>query len=129
VAGVLFLGWLAKRLEWEPGSMLGQDGALYGTAHARRQDVTLRLEPEEQMSAPGLAGIAIETASGVSIALDRGSGGLSARRRTRDGRESHWTVMGASRGEAGILGEGIRQALLRDRTYGPALSAAERMLS
>ena len=32
--------------------------------------------------------------------------------------------MGASRGEAGILGEGIRQALLRDKAYGPALSAA-----
>ena len=129
VAGLLFLGWLAKRLGWEPGSMIGRDGALYGTAHARRQDVTLRLEAEEEMSAPGLAGIAIETASGVSISLDRGSGGLSARRRTRDGRESRWTVMGASRGEAGILGEGIRQALLRDPTYSPALSAAERMLS
>ncbi len=129
VAGVLFFGWLAKRLGWEPGSMLSQDGALYGTAHARRQDVTLRLQPEASMSTPGLAGIAIETASGVSISLDRGSGGLSARRRTRDGRESRWTVMGASRGEAGILGEGIRQALLRDPAYGPSLSAAERMLS
>lgn len=128
-AGLLFLGWLAKRLGWEPGSMLGRNGALYGTAHARRQDVTLRLEPEEAMSAPGLAGIAIETASGVSISLDRGAGGLSARRRTRAGGESSWTVMGASRGEAGILGEGIRQALLRDAAYGPALAAAEQMLS
>ena len=129
IAGLLFFGWLAKRLGWEPGSMLTQDGTLYGTAHARRQDVTLRLEPEEQMSAPGLAGIAIETASGLSLSLDRGSGGLAARRRMRDGRESSWTVLGASRGEAGILGEGIRQALLRDMAYGPALTAAEQMLS
>ena len=129
VAGVLFFGWLAQRLGWRPGSMVSQNGALYGTAHARRQDVTLRLEPEAGMSTPGLAGIAIETASGVSMALDRGSGGLSARRRTRDGRESRWTVMGASRGEGGILGEGIRQALLRDPAYGPALTAAEQMLS
>ena len=30
----------------------------------------------------------------------------------------------ASRGESGILGEGIRQALLRDKTYGPAQRAA-----
>ena len=37
--------------------------------------------------------------------------------------------MGASRGEAGILGEGIRQALLRDTAYGPALAAAEKLLS
>ena len=128
VAGLLFLGWLATRLGWEPGSMLSRNGVLHGTAHARRQDVKLRLDPDETMSAPGLAGIAIETASGVSISLDRGSGGLRARRRFRDGRESEWTVMGASRGEAGILGEGIRQALLRDRAYGPALSAAGAML-
>ena len=64
----------------------------------------------------------------MSLSLDRGAGGLGARRRTRDGRELAWTVMGASRGEAGILGEGIRQALLRDPTYRPALSAAEGML-
>ena len=35
--------------------------------------------------------------------------------------------LGASRGEAGILGEGIRQALLRDPTYTPALAAAARL--
>jgi hypothetical protein len=37
--------------------------------------------------------------------------------------------MGASRGEAGILGEGIRQALLRDKMYAPALAAAEQLLT
>jgi hypothetical protein len=37
-------------------------------------------------------------------------------------------VLGASRGEAGILGEGIRQALLRDPTYRRALDRAEAML-
>ena len=47
---------------------------------------------------------------------------------TPDGQDQTWTVTGASRGESGILGEGIRQALLRDHTYGPALAAAERML-
>jgi hypothetical protein len=36
-------------------------------------------------------------------------------------------VLGASRGEAGILGEGIRQALLREPTYQPALAAADAM--
>ena len=128
VAGMLFLGWLAKRLGWRPGSMLGRDDALHGTARGRRQDVMLRLEPDRTMRAPGLAGISIETASGMRISLDRGSGGLSARRMTRDGRESRWTVMGASRGEPGILGEGIRQAMLRDPTYGPALLAAEQMV-
>ena len=35
-----------------------------------------------------------------------------------------WQLFGASRGEGGILGEGVRQALIRDRTYEPALQAA-----
>ena len=129
VAGVMFLGWLASALGWEPGSLLEQGGSMHGNAHGRRQDVQLRLEPDATMNAPGLAGIHVETASGMSIALDRGAGGLRARRRTRDGKESTWTVMGASRGEAGILGEGIRQALLRDPTYKRALATAEKMVA
>jgi glucose-6-phosphate dehydrogenase assembly protein OpcA len=127
-AALLFLGWLSARLGWQPASMLKRDGTFVGSASAHKQDVSLRLEPEEDMSAPGLAGVSIETASGVCMALDRGSGGLTARRRFANGRDSTWTVMGASRGEPGILGEGIRQALLRDRVYAPALSAAEQML-
>ena len=37
-------------------------------------------------------------------------------------------MLGASRGEAGILGEGIRQALLRDPAYSKALERAETMV-
>ena len=37
-------------------------------------------------------------------------------------------MLGASRGEAGILGEGIRQALLRDPVYARALERAEAMV-
>jgi hypothetical protein len=101
-----------------------RNGELFGRASARRGDVELLLQPDPQQSAPGLAGITVETASGMALSLDRGPGGLSARRRTRDGKESTWTLLGASRGEAGILGEGIRQALLRDPTYAPALECA-----
>jgi glucose-6-phosphate dehydrogenase assembly protein OpcA len=128
VAGVLFFGWLCSRLGWEPGSLIQRNGSLHGRASGRRGDVELMLEPDEAQSAPGLAGITVETASGLGLTLNRGPGGLSASRRTRDGRESTWTVLGASRGEAGILGEGIRQALLRDPTYRPALGCAEAML-
>jgi glucose-6-phosphate dehydrogenase assembly protein OpcA len=128
VAGVLFFGWLASRLGWEPGSLVSKNGSMAGRARGGREEVELRLEPDEGQNAPGLAGITVETASGMSVSLDRGPGGLAAKRRTRDGRESSWTVMGASRGEAGILGEGIRQALLRDPTYRPALACAEAML-
>jgi hypothetical protein len=108
---------------------MAQNGSLYGRAGGRRQDVELKLEPDPGQNAPGLAGLTVETAGGMSVSLDRGPGGLRARRRTHEGRESGWVVMGASRGEAGILGEGIRQALLRDPTYAPSLSLAEAMLS
>jgi glucose-6-phosphate dehydrogenase assembly protein OpcA len=128
ISGVLFFGWLASRLGWRPGALMRQNGSMFGRAGGRRQDVELRLEPDPHQSAPGLAGVTVETASGVSIALNRGEGGLLARRRSRDGTESSWTLLGASRGEGGILGEGIRQALLRDPTYPPSLSAAEAML-
>jgi glucose-6-phosphate dehydrogenase assembly protein OpcA len=128
VTGVLFCGWLASRLGWEPGNVMSHDGGMYGRCHGRRQDVELKLEPDPTMTAPGLAGVTIQTALGTEIDLNRGPGGLLAKRRTKDGQESSWTVLGASRGEAGILGEGIRQALLRDPTYEPALVVAQAML-
>lgn len=130
VAGVLLLGWLARRLGWEPGPFGAADGAgrSAGVANGDGGEVRLTLDPDETMPIPGLAGVTIETRSGLAIALDRGPGGLTASRRTPDGHESRWTVMGASRGEAGILGEGIRQALLRDKGYGQALTAAEAMI-
>jgi glucose-6-phosphate dehydrogenase assembly protein OpcA len=127
-AGVLFFGWLSSRLGWGPGSLLAAKGSLRGSAHSRRQDVALTLEPDPNQDVPGLAGIEIETASGVSISLYRGPGGLSALRREPKGRELRWTILGASRGEGGILGEGIRQALLRDPAYRGALDCAEAML-
>jgi glucose-6-phosphate dehydrogenase assembly protein OpcA len=128
IAGLLFCGWLASRLGWEPGSLVAANGSLRGQAHGRRQDVKIELVPDPTMSVPGLAGIEIGTASGMRISLDRGPGGLSARRSDRKGRVSAWTVLGASRGESGILGEGIRQALLRDPTYRLALDRAEAMV-
>jgi glucose-6-phosphate dehydrogenase assembly protein OpcA len=122
-AALLFCGWLASRLGWRP-ELLGRRGnALTGHARARRGEVSLELTPVE-MDAPGLAGVTITTAAGDAIALDRTAGGLAAERVARDGKVQAWTVLGASRGEAGILGEGVRQALLRDPTYRPALHAA-----
>jgi glucose-6-phosphate dehydrogenase assembly protein OpcA len=128
LAGVLFCGWLCSRLGWQPGSMMSANGSLHGRASGKRADVELRLEPDPHQSVPGLTSIEVGTASGMSISLERGPGGLSAHRQTRDGGESDWTVLGASRGEAGILGEGIRQALLRDKAYVQALGCAEAML-
>jgi glucose-6-phosphate dehydrogenase assembly protein OpcA len=133
VAAMLLLGWLASRLRWKLGhaeivSSDLREGVLGGTAQADGHEIELELRADAGLSVPGLAGLELRSSSGFSISLDRGPGGLHARRRDGHGREREWTLLGASRGESGILGEGIRQALLRDPTYGPALRAAEEML-
>ena len=64
---------------------------------------------------------------GPGSRLERGTGGLTAKRTERDGTQRTWTVLGASRGEPGILGEGLRQALVRDPTFSEALNAAREL--
>jgi hypothetical protein len=133
VAAMLLLGWLASRLGWrlDHAEIIGssaRDGLLSGTARSNGREIALQLKSAPELTVPGLAGLDLCSASGLSLHLDRGPGGLHARRRDGDGREREWTLLGASRGEGGILGEGIRQALLRDPTYGPALRAAQEML-
>jgi glucose-6-phosphate dehydrogenase assembly protein OpcA len=128
-AALLLLGWLASRLEWRVSPLVPGPTGPTCSAHGRRQDVVLRLEAEPTMQVRGLAGVTLETASGRHLSLDRGPGGLRAHYRNARGDEREWTIMGASRGEAGILGEGIRQAFLRDPTYGPALAAANGFLA
>ncbi|HEY2283822.1 MAG TPA: glucose-6-phosphate dehydrogenase assembly protein OpcA [Solirubrobacteraceae bacterium] len=134
VAAMLFAGWLASRLGWQLDrsrieGRAERDGALTGSARTRAgAQIELRLQAAPELRVPGLAGIALCSESGLQIELDRGPGGLHERRRDRRGAERAWTLLGASRGEGGILGEGIRQALLRDPTYLPALQAAQAML-
>jgi glucose-6-phosphate dehydrogenase assembly protein OpcA len=128
VAGVLFFGWLASRLGWGTGTLMPVDGSVRGRAHGHRDDVSLALEPDEGQNVPGLAAVEIGTSSGMTLSLSRGPGGLVATRRDKKGREQSWTVLGASRGEGGILGEGIRQALLRDPAYRHALDCGEALL-
>jgi Glucose-6-phosphate dehydrogenase subunit len=136
VAAMLFVGWLASRLGWEldPAEIeghrrAGPNGALSGAARAPEGErVELRLRAAPELRVPGLAGMRLRSRSGLRIDLDRGPGGLHAHSRDRHGAERAWTLLGASRGEGGILGEGIRQALLRDPTYLPALRAARTML-
>ncbi len=71
-------GSAGSRARWSPRA-----ARCTGTPHGHRQDVDLCLEPDETMSTPGLAGMHIETASGMSIALDRGAGGLQRARAAR----------------------------------------------
>jgi Glucose-6-phosphate dehydrogenase subunit len=129
VAAGLYTGWLASRLGWQPSRLVAHDGALTGKAHSSRQDIALRLEVAPELVVPGLEGLTIETAAGHMLRLDRGPGGLRARFCGPREPDREWTITGASRGESGVLGEGIRQALLRDPTYLPALRAAQTMLT
>src|SRR3954465_6280137 len=64
VAGLLLVGWLASRLDWQLGRFMDRGDALVGSAHARRQDVKVTLEPEPDLQVRGLAGVTLETASG-----------------------------------------------------------------
>jgi glucose-6-phosphate dehydrogenase assembly protein OpcA len=128
VSALLLIGWLCDRLGWRPEQLTRHDDLLRGRARGRRSEVELRLEPVERMRVPGLSGIELRSDLGSMLALERGEGGLQARRRERKGEERAWTVLGASRGEGGILGEGIRHALLPDPCYAPALAAARQML-
>jgi glucose-6-phosphate dehydrogenase assembly protein OpcA len=127
VAGLLLLGWLCSRLGWRPGGMTRREGTLRGRARARRGEVELVLDASAQLSVPGLAGIEVTMASGARLYLERGTGGLTARRTEPGGSARTWTILGASRGEPGILGEGLRQALVHDSTYIDALGAAGEM--
>jgi hypothetical protein len=104
-SAMLLAGWLASRL-------------------GRMPAVELTVVDQD---APGLAGVTVAADGEYSLSLDRGTGGLRARERLDGGPERSWQVLGASRGEGGILGEGVRQALLRDPTYGPALAAAREL--
>ncbi len=90
-------------------------------------DVTVTLESVGQ-DVPGLSGLTLTLRDGSSLSLDRGAGGLRASERDSSGVERTWRLLGASRGEGGILGDGIRQSLLGDPVYGEALRQASGLL-
>jgi glucose-6-phosphate dehydrogenase assembly protein OpcA len=123
-SGLLLAGWMASRLGWERSRLGGGLGMFTGTlSHHDGEEIIVALRAFEQES-PGLVGVTVSCTEGTSLALQRGLGGLDAAERDRHGQQRQWKILGASRGEGGILGEGIRQALLRDPTYVGALDAA-----
>ena len=129
ISALLLVGWLCERLGWRTELLTRHDELLRGRARGRRGEVELRLEPVDGMRVPGLAGLEIRSDLGTMFALAARRGRADARAGVeRKGEERSWTVLGASRGEPGILGEGIRHALLPDPTFAPALAAARRML-
>lgn len=127
VVALLLAGWLSARLGWRVDPFIAHGNSLRGKARAHKGDVSLDFRAAPEQMERGLAQVSLETSSGCSFSFRRGPGGLRTRRTARGRPPREWTILGASRGEGGILGEGIRAALLRDPTYEPALHAAEEM--
>lgn len=131
-SALLLSGWLASRLHWDQRRLRLWDGRLAGAANgdgdggAGGDGVVIALETAEQ-EAPGLAGVTVTCSDGRSLSLQRAAGGLDVCERWPEGAEQRWKILGASRGEGGILGEGVRQALLRDPTYVAALDSAREL--
>lgn len=125
LAALLWLGWIASRLEWQPHVLkLDESDHKSGHATGAAGQIELVLDNDDTMPVPGLSGLTIETANGLSLSLDRGVGGLRATRVLPSGGETDWTILGASRGEDGILAHGVTNALIPDPLFRPALEAA-----
>jgi hypothetical protein len=124
-SALLLAGWISSRLHWDIRPLESVNGSgLRGRAYTDSpRYVDIRLQPFQQ-DVPGLAGVTVAWQAGCTLSLDRAQGGLRAHEYSPDRGGQEWLVLGGSRGEGGILGEGIRQAHLRDPTYAPALSAA-----
>jgi glucose-6-phosphate dehydrogenase assembly protein OpcA len=127
-SALLLAGWISSRLRWDIRPLESVNGAgLRGRAYTDSpRYVDIRLQPFEQ-DVPGLAGVTVAWQAGCTLSLDRAQGGLRAHEYMPDRGGQEWLVLGGSRGEGGILGEGIRQAHLRDPTYAPALRAAREL--
>jgi glucose-6-phosphate dehydrogenase assembly protein OpcA len=127
-SALLLAGWLSSRLGWEPVPLeLHTGDRREGNVPSGDHEVRIVMR-ESNQEAPGLAGVTV-SAPELSLSLERGAGGLDTTERLDDGTVKRWKILGASRGEGGILGDGIRQALLREPTYWPALNAARELAS
>ncbi len=104
ISGLLLVGWLCERLGWRTEALTRHGDLLRGRARGRRGEVELRLEPVEGLRVPGLAGLEIRSDVGTMFALQRGEGGLTARRssaRARSARGRSSAPRAASRASSG----------------------------
>ena len=125
VAGLLLLGWMASRLGWKPEAMTagGGEAARTGARPALRGVAVPGAGGAHERAGPGRA----DDRDRVGHAAVAGPGRRwpSATPTRPQGPRIGLDGAGRVAGEAGILGEGIRQALLRDPTYRQSLDAAD----
>jgi glucose-6-phosphate dehydrogenase assembly protein OpcA len=120
---LLFAGWLGSRLGWSLRALEPQAGGRVGSAQARNVVTRIELLSQSEQSGPGLDAVTIETASSRTLCLQRIAGGLIALERAPQGQTS-WAIPGAAARDGDLLAEGMREALVPDFAYGPALAAA-----
>ena len=126
-AALLLCGWLRSRLGWRAGAARARRPRPLDRDDGRRSRCALE---SVRLDVPGLEGVTLRLPRrrrAVARPRRRRPAGDEPRRRAAA--SARWTLLGASRGEGGILGEGMRQSLLRDPTYREALDAAAAMLT
>jgi hypothetical protein len=78
-------------------------------------------------SGSGVVGLTVSSGGGFSLSLDAAAGGVRVRERSAGGGEAAWQGLESPPGESATLAEAVRQAMLRDPTYRPALDAARHL--
>ena len=127
-SGMLLAGWLASRLQWKTGPLVPDNRAgLRGTARTNSSgSVEIAIDPVRQ-SGSGVAGLTVSSDGGFSLSLDEAAGGVRVREHSAGGGEAAWQALESPPGERGTLAEAVRQAMLRDPTYRPALDTARHL--
>lgn len=127
-AGLLLAGWLASRLQWKtrPLVSVGRPAPRGVAGTSASGSVEITIDPVSQ-SGSGVAGVTVSSDAGFSLSLDEAPGGVRVRERSPGNADVAWHALEAPPGETGTLGEAVRQAMLRDPIYRPALEAARQL--
>ena len=114
-------GWHRGSAGSHPCSRPIAPGRLHGTAGRNGgPHEVIEFEPAN-MDVPGLAGVTVSCGDGYALSLDRASGGLCATATLSRRRRARLADPRGLAGRGRDPRRGVRQALLRDPTYGPAL--------
>jgi glucose-6-phosphate dehydrogenase assembly protein OpcA len=127
-SGMLLAGWLASRLKWRTSPLAPDNRAgLRGTAGTNSSgSVEIAIDPVRH-GGSGVVGLTVSSGGGFSLSLDEAAGGVRVRERSAGGGEAAWQGLESPPGESATLAEAVRQAMLRDPTYRPALDAARHL--
>lgn len=128
-SALLLTGWLASCMQWRARPLaVGQGTGLHGVIGAPSGDreVEINIDPVAE-TGQAVASVTASAGEGFSLSLDFVGGGVRVRERLSRAGQAVFLAPEATHAEGEILGEAVRQAMLRDPTYGPALDAAQQL--